>query len=303
MKLRLLFPLLCSVLIMTSCTAPDKPGKPDEDGPETPSEPEKEKPKPGIYKFVIAPDMASKATVSTAGKTVWEEGDEILVTGGYSPGAITVKLKSSDISADGKTATVNLDKVPESTFGPDSFYAAWPAGELDQEEMFTEDTFIFKTTDAPLMCAWLDGDTFAFKHICAAVGFSVSGDYDGCVFAGNNWKLISHETWGVQLNSTYEDYAYRSGTSGYFINKDLKDGGAVIYFPNIINLTEGFKIFMRKGNTYPKVYEVYPQDAGKGLYYQVCRRRSSRAFRPLPYLRRKGSMDGRRQWLAGTDQF
>lgn len=256
MKLRLLFPLLCSVLIMTSCTAPDKPGKPDEDGPETPSEPEKEKPKPGVYKFVIAPDMASKATVSTTGKTVWEEGDEILVTGGYSPGAITVKLKSSDISADGKTATVNLDKVPESTFGPDSFYAAWPAGELDQEEMFTEDTFIFKTTDAPLMCAWLDGDTFAFKHICAAVGFSVSGDYDGCVFAGNNWKLISHETWGVQLNSTYEDYAYRSGTSGYFINKDLKDGGAVIYFPNIINLNEGFKIFMRKGNTYPKVYEV-----------------------------------------------
>ena len=126
MKLRLLFPLLCSVLIMTSCTAPDKPGKPDEDGPETPSEPEKEKPKPGIYKFVIAPDMASKATVSTAGKTVWEEGDEILVTGGYSPGAITVKLKSSDISADGKTATVNLDKVPESTFAPKTHSSSKP---------------------------------------------------------------------------------------------------------------------------------------------------------------------------------
>ena len=149
-----------------------------------------------------------------------------------------------------------MDKVPEATFGPDSFYAAWPAGALDREDMFTEDTFIFTATDAPLMCAWLDGDTFSFHHICAAVSFSVSGDYDGCVFAGNNWKLISHESWGVQVNSTFEDYAFKSGTSGYFINKDIKDGGAVFYFPNIINLTDGFKIFMRKGNTYPKVYEV-----------------------------------------------
>ena len=221
---------------------PKTPDDPDDPDPVTPT---KEKPQPGVYKFVIADNI---------GKAAWEAGDEILVTGGYNPGAITVKLQASDISADGKTASVNLAKVPDSVYGPDDFYAAWPAGELDLEDMFADDHFLFNTTDAPLMCAWLEGDTFSFQNICASLSFSVQGDYDGCVLSGNNWQIVRYSSWGVEVNSEYDDWVYKKGDSDYFMRKDLKNGSATLYFPNGINFSEGFNIYMRKGNSYPKVY-------------------------------------------------
>lgn len=254
MKFRHLFPALCSAFMLFSCITPDDPGKPDKpDGPDEPDEPKKENPQPGVYKFVIS-DFSSKASVSGAGKSAWEEGDEILVTGGYYPGAVTVTLKSSDISSDGKTATVNMAKVPENVYGPDMFYAAYPAGLIDPESTFTEDTFDFTSTDAPLMCAWLDKDTFTFEHVCAAVTLSVTGDFDGCVFGGKSWEMINYSSWSVQNNS--EDHNFRNGrgTADYFLRKDLKSGSATLYFPFSLTLDNGFMIYLRKGDSYPKAF-------------------------------------------------
>ena len=255
MRFRYLFPILCAVM-MTACFCTPNNPEPGSDDPEEPAGPEKENPKPGVYKFVIAPDMTGKASLSSAGKTAWEPGDEIMVTGGYTPGSITVKLEASDISADGKTATVTLDKVPETTTEPDGFYAAWPASAVDKEDMFTEDCFYFSTTDAPLMCAWLSEGTFSFQHICAAVSFKTDGDYDGCVFAGSNWQTVAYDTWAVEVSSYYQDFVYKKGNPSYFLRKDLNDGGATLFFPNLINLDEGFRIYLRKGSEYPKVYEA-----------------------------------------------
>lgn len=256
MKFRFLFPIFCAVLATACCCTPDKPDDKDTNGPEKPDEPKTEVPGPGIYKFVIAPDLSGKASVSAAGKTAWEEGDEILVTGGYTPGSVTVRLKASDISSDGKTATVNLSEVPSSGYGPDQFYAAWPAGAVDTEDMFTNDCFNFNTTDAPLMCAWLSGDTFSFQHVCAAMSFKADGGWDGCVLAGSNWQMMSYDSWSVEISSSYQDFDHRRGNSGYFLRKDLSDGGAVLYFPFVMNLEHGFKLYMRKGDSYPKVYEA-----------------------------------------------
>ena len=254
MKFRHLFPALCSVLMMFSCN-PDQPKNPDTpDGPDNPDEPKNENPAPGVYKFVIS-DYSTKATVAGDGKTAWEAGDEILVTGGYYPSAVTVTLKASDISGDGKTATVNLEKVPETTFGTDKFYAAYPAGLIDPESSFSEDTFDFTATDAPLMCAYLSGDTFNFQHVCAAISLSADGDYDGCVLSGLNWEMVAFDKWSVQVNS--EDPNFRRGgktISDYFLRKDLKNGSAILYFPYSLNLAGGFRIYMRKGNTYPKIF-------------------------------------------------
>ena len=250
MIFRHLFPVLCSVL-MVSCSTPDNPNNPE--GPDNPEEPQKEKPAPGVYKFVIS-DYSSKVSIAGGGKTAWEDGDEILVTGGYYPGAITVKLTASDISADGKTATVKLDKVPDAVFGPDQFYAAWPAGLIDHDGGFTEDIFDFTDTDAPLMCAWLSGDTFTFQHICAAITFSVSGDYDGFVFSGQNWEMVKYNTWSVQSNSEDHNFRNRIGTSDYFYRKDLKKGTNSLFFPYSLTLDSGFRIYFRKGDSYPKLY-------------------------------------------------
>ena len=253
MRIRHLFPVLCSVLMVLSCSNTNNQHTPDgPDGPDNP-EPKKEKPAPGVYKFVIS-DFSTKASVDGSGKTAWEEGDEILVTGGYYPGAITVKLKASDISPDGKTAAVTLDKVPESVFGPDDFYAAWPAGLIDPESTFTEDTFDFTDTDAPLMCAWLKGDTFNFEHVCAAISFSVNGDFDGCVFSGKKWEMVKYSTWSVQNNSEDHNFRNARGKSDYFLRKDLKNGAATLYFPFSLTLEEGFRIYLRKGDSYPKIF-------------------------------------------------
>lgn len=259
MKFRHLFPAFCSVLMMFSCN-PDQPNNPDTpDGPENPDEPKKENPAPGVYKFVI-PDYSSKASVVEGGKATWEAGDEILVSGGYYPDAVTVKLQASDISGDGKTATVNLAKVPGSVYGPDDFYAGYPAGLVDPESTFTEDSFDFTDTDAPLMCGWLDGDTFNMVHVTAAVTFTVKGDFDGCVFSAKTWDLIKYATWSARANS--ENMTLKNGKSGpeYYLRKDIKNGSATLFFPGGFNLSEGFYIYMRKGNTYPKVFS-YDQTA------------------------------------------
>ena len=242
--------MLAAALAFAACV-PKTPDDPEE--PDQPEQPQKENPKPGVYKFVLA-DMGSKAGVDAAGKTSWEEGDEILVTGGYSPDNIIVTLKASDISADGKTATVNLDKVPATVFGPDDYYAAWPASAIESEDLFTEDCFFFTTTDVPLQCAWLSGDTFQFNHICAALSFSVEGDFDECVLAGKNWQSVHYDSWSVEVNSEYADYVYRKGNPSYFLRKKLGGGPVVMYFPNSLNLSDGFNIFMSKGKAYPKVY-------------------------------------------------
>lgn len=238
------------LLAAAACTlAACNPDKPDENTDDTPKTPQ-----PGVYKFVLA-DYGTKVTAGQDGKTSWEAGDEIFVTGGYEPGAITVTLKASDISTDGKTATVQLDKVPSSVFAPDNFYAAWPAGLVDRDDMFSDDRFVFTATDAPLMSAWLEGDTFTFNHICGAVSFTAPGGYDGCVLTGSNWQIVSYDSWGVEINSDYQDYVYKKGDSGYFRRKDLAGDSAILYFPNGVNLSDGFRIYLRKGDSYPKVYE------------------------------------------------
>lgn len=223
-----------------------------------PDEPQKENPKPGVYQFVFTPlaDTKSESAAAAGVKTGWEEGDEILLTGGYAPKAITIKLKASEISADGRIASVQLDNVPDVVYGPDDFYAAWPAGMIESEDVFTNDVFDFNNTDALLMCAWLDKDnTFTFKHICSAISFTADGLYDGCVFAGNSWEMVTYDSWSVSVNSEYQDFRYGKGKTDYFLRKDLNNGSAALYFPGGISLSNGYTLYLRKGSSYPKIYK------------------------------------------------
>ena len=239
------FPLfaLCALLLLASCKqTPDNPGP---DVP-TPPEPEQnETPVPGVYKFVL-PD--------NGGKISWTEGDQIMVNGGYTPSAITVTIKASDISADGKTASVNLDKVPDTVFGPDHFYAAYPAGLVDTSLNFSDDKFVFTGTDAALMCSWLVGDTFKFQSLCGAIKFKVDGDWDGCVFCSPKWEFVCFDTFGSQASSESQNYNTGRGGGYYYLNKDFTNGEVMLFFPGGISLTEGYNIYLRKGEQYPKVY-------------------------------------------------
>ncbi|MBO4566164.1 MAG: SdiA-regulated domain-containing protein [Bacteroidales bacterium] len=243
---RLFLFALCAAMALTACQ-PKTPEDPD--GPENPSRPQpeqKDTPGPGVYNFVL-PD--------NCGKTAWAAGDKIYLTGGYTPNSIIVTVSGSDISADGKTAAVNLVAVPDNTFGPDSFYAAYPAELIDEEDTFCEDIFNFTDTDAPLMGAWLaEGNTFKFESLCGSVKFTVDGSWDGCVFCSTKWDYVRFETFSAQINSEAPNYKRSRKEGHYFFNKTLADGGATFFFPGTLTLDEGFHIYLRKGNSYPKVF-------------------------------------------------
>ena len=238
---------LCAALAFAACNPnTDNPGGPDAPEPiDNPEDPQADKPAPGVYNFVL-PD--------SSGKTAWAAGDEIFVHGGYTPSGITVKLSASDISSDGKTASVNLTTVPESVYGPDDFYAAYPAGLIDMDENFCDDWCNFKDTDAPLMCAWLTDHTFNFESLSGCIKFSVDGDWDGIVFRSATWSYTKYDTFSAQANSEEQDYKGKRTGGQYFLNKDIGNGTITLYFPGLINFKQGFYIHVRKGDSYPKAY-------------------------------------------------
>ena len=66
---------------------------------------------------------------STGAKTAWVAGDQIVVHGEYAKDQVTVTLSASDISGDGKTASLTVDNlypyVREDCAS--TLYASWPA--------------------------------------------------------------------------------------------------------------------------------------------------------------------------------
>lgn len=240
------FPLfaLIAVLMLAACKqTPDNPG--NNDDPTPPGPEQKETPGPGVYKFIL-PD--------SCGKSAWEAGDQLFLAGGYAPSALTLTLKASEISADGKTASVNIDKLPDTTFGPDFYYASYPAGLVDTSINFCDDKYSFTGTDAPLMCAWLSEDSFKFESLSGALKFSVDGDWDGCVFCAPNWDFVCFDTFSAQANSESQNFNTGLGYGHYYLNKSLSGGSVTLYFPGGISLADGYSIYLRKGDTYPKVY-------------------------------------------------
>lgn len=214
-----------------------------------PEKPVEEKPGPGEYTFTL-PEGSFKKT--------WVAGDQIMVQGNYAPGAVTVTLQASDISADGTTAKVNLTQVPDTFFPPDNLYAAYPADLLDMEvNMFCDDIFHFNQTQTPLLCAWLsDNNTFNFMAVNGIVTFSVSGEWDGCTFAGPAWEMVSYESYyEISANSGAQNWRYGHSTMDYFLPAEISGGKATFFFPGGINLPKGFRIFFMKDGEYPKYYE------------------------------------------------
>ena len=247
-KIAFLSLFAAAVLFAFQACTHDNPEPEPEPKPD-PEKPVEVTPGPGEYTFVLP-----EASV----KTAWLPGDQIMVQGNYSPGAVTVTLKAEDITDNGRTAKVNLTQVPETFYKPDYLHAAYPAELLDMDaNMFCDDIFNFKDTQHPLMCAWLaDNNTFNFLDVCGAIKFGVAGDWDSCTLAGPAWEMVSYKSYyEVSVNSEKQVWRKAISEMDYFLKGNVTDGGATLYFPGGINLTKGFVIYFCKDGEYPKYYE------------------------------------------------
>ncbi len=210
------------------------------------------KPKPGIYTFTVSPL-----------KGAWEAGDQILVQGGYGPAAQTITLSSSQISSDGKTASVELGgDLFKYLTEPDPLYAVWPATAAKKEDGPTGQVITYDSYDTMLAQAYLNENNFAFKDITAFISFKVSGDYDRFIIAGDQRPGLRYT--GVYRNeySTAKVSPAKPKDDGYpFREAQLTaDGSATLWFPGGFNFRGGFTLYFAKGDNWTATY-TYAEDA------------------------------------------
>ena len=217
------------------------------------------------YTFTCVLDADTRLGIDGAGKTTWEPGDQILVHGDYTKkdyGA-TVTLKASDISADGKSATISLSGVTPSTHSGtkgylSTVYAGYPASAVKANEHCYYYTN-FTETNHPLMAAFNVGDVLHFYNLCGLITFSVSGDFDSYLFCGNNGETVGYTYYRSYLvqkqDKSYRldfNYATDNGTSGpmtQISGSVVSDGSTInrICLPAGANFSKGFTIQFLKG--------------------------------------------------------
>lgn len=256
-----IFAIAASISAFCSCD----PAKNDPEDPKDPKEQggnekpvDDEKPKAGEYTFTVS-ELKSK----------WVAGDKILVHGTYGPAAKTYTLQASDISADGKTATLKLEgDLFEYMSKPDYLYAAWPAEAVKPEDGLMDATTTFSKADIDFAQAYLEGTNFAFHDGASVISFKVSGGYDHVRIAGKLRAGLRFEEYANEYSSVKESFNTASSDGYPFREAALTDGATEIWFPGSTNFKGGFTMYFCKGGVWNKTY-TYTSDinlkAGKEL--------------------------------------
>lgn len=215
---------------------------------------------PHTVTFTCSFGQDTKVDISDAGKTRWEVGDKILVHGGN---RVVVTLTASDIFDDGKKARISVEGItpyerPDRNYAS-CYYAAYPADAVVDGNLYYYARF--NDTRKPLMAAYNDGDTMVFYNLSGLIAFRVSGDYDQCVFRGNNGETVGYSHFQSYLvlkdNGTPRldwNYASDPGTSGPMTSVTVPvtaDGETLnfIALPGGTSFSGGFKLsLMKNGN-------------------------------------------------------
>ena len=224
-----------------------------------------------VYRCVFAEENDTRVSISDAGKTKWVAGDEIMIHGGTDgKKRLKVTLAASDISADGKTATIRfsgLDPyVSQYDYVVSTYYAQYPACAVPEGNMYYE--CCFNDTNHPLMAACDVGDTFVFYNVTGIISYKVSGDFDKVVFSGNKGETVAYDYYQVRVRNdntgiTTNFHKPGNGFKEYTPYSTLEasvvaDGSTVNYIclPNGADFTSGFTMKFKKGETVVKVAET-----------------------------------------------
>ena len=211
------------------------------------------------FSCVIAPN--TKVAIDDQGKTKWEAGDEILVHGESSSDRVVITLSDSDISSDGKVATISFAVDQEGVEGikpynryddkgyTSTFYAQYPASAAPSGSLYYYARF--NDTNKPLMAAYNEGNKFVFYNLCGVISFKVKGAFDTYEFKGNNGEIVGYEQFQSRLAATDSDpvlqwsYSGDNGISGAKtkISSDVEADGSTVHYvciPTGVNFTAGF---------------------------------------------------------------
>ena len=206
----------------------------------------------------------SKFSIANDGKTSWEVGDEIMIHGGTNGASrLKITLTSTDISADGKQATISFsedDLAPyDRTDVVSKYYAQYPASSVPSGNMYYECCFI--NTNHILMAACDVDDSFVFYNVSSVLSYTVEDGFDKVIFFGNNGERVGYDYYQVRIrnNNGGMEVNYHKPGNGFktyneqnIIEDDSisADGSTVNYlcFPNGANFSKGFSfIFYKNG--------------------------------------------------------
>ena len=168
----------------------------------------------------------------------------------------TITLAASDISADGRYATISFD-ASITPYGDHDFYAQYPADAVHFTDASNAYHYCeFNETNLPLMAAYLDKDVnvFKFMNLCGVVTFTVSGDFDSYAFSGNKEETVAYKSFGVKRHVTDTYVKFKTGEMST-VNGDLVADGSTlnyIYLPWGANFEEGFSIKFKKNGSIVK---------------------------------------------------
>ena len=235
------FLLAASLLFSCHGTDPVDPVGPEEPQPET-----------RTLTFTL-PSAGEEA--SAVFKTSWQAGDQIVVHGEYAEKQVVVTLEGSDISSDGKTAT----KTVEGLFPyvredcGSTLYASYPASCSDNlRHCFFYSKF--NTTNAQLLAAYNEADTFNFQNVCGVMSFNVDGDYDGFSITGLRKETLGYEFIQVKLTDGEQNYRQYIGSPIINVEGSIVDGVATLYIPDGLSF-DGCTIKLSKAGKYVAIYK------------------------------------------------
>lgn len=243
-----LLALAASVTLLScciSCTEKNNPN-PGKDPEETVDD---GKPKASDYTFTASPM-----------KGTWQVGDQIQVHGSYAPAARVFTLQASNISTDGKTATLKLDgDIMEYFAAPDNLYAAWPASAVRAEDGLLDATTTFAVANIHLAQAYLEGTNFAFDDATGAITFTVSGGFDSVIIAGAQRPGLRFSSYS-NAHSTSETSFVKVSSDGYpYREEPLTGASTTLWFPGRTTLKGGFTLYFGKGGNWTASY-TYTSD-------------------------------------------
>ena len=257
--------ILCAVLLpLFSChEKPEDPVNPV---------PEEVKPESRTLTFVLPEfTLGESGEVPAALKTAWKAGDKIVVHGEYAKNQVTVTLAASDISGDGKSATVQVDGLyPYKREDCSSnLYASYPAEVADNlKHCFFYSKF--SSTNTQLLAACNEGDTFHFQNVCGLLSMKIDGSFDGYTLSTPKKEAVGYEF--LQVKVTDQEQLYKQFLGEPMIQMDGAVSGSdiLVFLPEGTSFAAGFVLKFKQGGEYTGIYRyTEPLEITRGAILEL----------------------------------